>query len=871
VSFVISRGGLSSLEAPIGDGYGTYPARGIAFNATLTYTYGRLFRAQPQVRTVVDFLARNVAQLNLHTFQRVGDNDRKRLTEHPLAKLLGKPNPSTTPYRLMYAMVADRAIYDVAFWLKVRDDGGQLTGLRRVSPHRVTPVDGDWLEVDTFRITGSRGHRDVPRADWVVFPGYDPEEESSTGTSAIESLRLILAEEHAASRYREQLWRNGARAAGYITRPADAPEWSPTAKDRFRETWQAQYAGDGPMAGGTPILEDDMKWVTAGITPKDAQYVESRALTREECAAAYHIPPPMVGLLDNATFSNVTEQHKQLYADTLGPWTESGQQEIELQLVPEFQPQRGIYVEFNWAAKVAGSVEEQAAALQTAVGRPWMTPNEARGRVNLPQLDGDADELLAPMNMGNAGGDPAAETEELDPDSGAQADADVDADADPVKSMTDLARAARKRARRRLGKHLPGEHDQSTHGNDAGGSDDGAMTWAAVQDLYTDEIDSAQTDNFAVGVFENGDFTLFYRPTPDTFEPMIELTPDTAAALASALEWASDNAPEDGDGDETYLDNLPIDDDNDVWVGFTGDGSVRITVSNHGGIEDPEADPDADQFLVSPDEAIELRDALERMTEAAEENEKAGRPRRKRIVRAQVRPRARKARADPGAVDEHAAALTAFFQRQERSVVSRAGAKARKADPVTVGDVFDVARWNRELSRDLGALSPAVVEQAAVAALDAAGAQVDAFDPALVVNFLAADAQLAAEKINAVTEAQVEAALDAPDIPVALAAVFAAAIAVRVAQLAAARVTGLSGFGTVEAARQLAGAEPDREITKTWITGENPRASHAAMDGQTVPYDAPFSNGGMWPADAVNLDVDDIAGCNCDVEIRFGE
>ena len=50
------------------------------------------------------------------------------------------------------------------------------------------------------------------------------------------------------------------------------------------------------------------------------RHLQTRKLTREEVAAAYWIPPPMVGILDYANFSNVTEFHKMLYADALGPW-----------------------------------------------------------------------------------------------------------------------------------------------------------------------------------------------------------------------------------------------------------------------------------------------------------------------------------------------------------------------------------------------------------------------------------------------------------------------------------------------------------------------------------------------------------------------
>jgi hypothetical protein len=141
-----------------------------------------------------------------------------------------------------------------------------------------------------------------------------------------------------------------------------------------------------------------MSFHPAAVTPEQAQYLEARKLTREEVASTYHVPLPMVGILDHATFSNIKEQHKQLYQDCLGPWLEMIQEELELQLLPEFGESVGTYLEFNLAAKMAGSFEEQAAQLSASVGAPWMTRNEARAKNNLPQVEG-GDELITPLNV----------------------------------------------------------------------------------------------------------------------------------------------------------------------------------------------------------------------------------------------------------------------------------------------------------------------------------------------------------------------------------------------------------------------------------------------------------------------------------------
>ena len=162
--------------------------------------------------------------------------------------------------------------------------------------------------------------------------------------------------------------------------------------------FDAIYAGR-ENSGKTGVLEEGMTWKPVSFSSRDSEYLAGRKLTREECARAYHVPLPMVGILDHATFSNIKEQHKQLYQDSLGPWLVQIEEELELQLVPEFEDVDGVYLEFNIAEKLKGSFEEQAQALSSAVGRPWLTADEARARQNLPSMGGDAEQLVTPLNV----------------------------------------------------------------------------------------------------------------------------------------------------------------------------------------------------------------------------------------------------------------------------------------------------------------------------------------------------------------------------------------------------------------------------------------------------------------------------------------
>ncbi len=364
-----------------------------AFN----YDYASLYRMQPNIRTCVDFLARNIAQLGLHVFRRVSDTDRERLAEHGLAKLLAQPLPASmkvTRYHLIEALMSDLGIYFNAYWLKMRQDG-VLWGLLRIPPIYMTPTGG--LIPKNYEMTIGGQLRVYQPNDVVHFRGYNPENPIS-GLSPMETLRRILAEEHEAGNYRENFWQNAARREGVIQRPIAAPEWSDTARARFISDFEQAHSG-ADSSGKTIVLEEGMEWKDTSFNPKESEYLAGRKLTREECARAYHIPLPMVGILDHATLTNIREQHQNLYQDSLGPWLIMIEEDIDLQLLPEFEDNQGVYTEFNLQEKLKGDFEEQVKTLQSAIGRPWMTADEGRARMNLPSMGGDAAQLVTPLNV----------------------------------------------------------------------------------------------------------------------------------------------------------------------------------------------------------------------------------------------------------------------------------------------------------------------------------------------------------------------------------------------------------------------------------------------------------------------------------------
>ena len=367
----------------------------------LGLTPEELYRTQPHLRIVLSFVARNIAHLGVKPYTRTSDTNRERLTDDPLAALLRQPNPHQTMFEVLETLASDLGLYDVAYWW-VHETTKTASGwvIQPIPPAWVVKQSGGtFFAPGNFTVQNPDGEQtEIPAEDMLVFHGWNPGK-PKRGASPVETLKQILAEQVQAWSYRQQVWERGGRVGAYITR-APGTTWSDAARERFARDWKERWTGiDGAKAGGTPILEDGMTLNRLGFSAREDEWAEVSKLALSTIAAVYHVNPVMVGILDNANFSNTKEFRKMLYSETLGPQLARIEDRLNAFLVPRVSKDPDAYVEFNIAEKLQGDFEEQAQVISTSVGRPWMTADEARARFNMPALGGDADQLVTPLNV----------------------------------------------------------------------------------------------------------------------------------------------------------------------------------------------------------------------------------------------------------------------------------------------------------------------------------------------------------------------------------------------------------------------------------------------------------------------------------------
>jgi hypothetical protein len=160
---------------------------------------------------------------------------------------------------------------------------------------------------------------------------------------------------------------------------------------RLAMNWADVHGGVDNWAKAA-ILEEGMKANVLPLNVEELQYIEARKLNREEVCAGYDIPPPALHILDHATYSNITEQNRALYRDTMAPKLGHLESTLDHELrdgsmgtnnPPDFDDR--LYAEFLLDEVLRGAFEARAIAYQQS---DFMTIAEKRQKENLPFIPG---------------------------------------------------------------------------------------------------------------------------------------------------------------------------------------------------------------------------------------------------------------------------------------------------------------------------------------------------------------------------------------------------------------------------------------------------------------------------------------------------
>ena len=280
------------------------------------------------VYSCVRILAEAIAGLPLHLYRYNETGGKEKAIDHPLYKILhDEPNPEMSSFVFRETLMTHLLLWGNAYAQIVRNGKGEVIGLYPLMPNKMRvdrETDGKlWytytrsdcetptLEGSTIRLQPS----DVLHIPGLGFDGL-------VGYSPIAMAKNAIGMGIACEEYGARFFANGAAPSGVLEHPG-------TIKDpqKVRESWNATFKGSA-NAHKIAVLEEGMKYTQIGMSPEQAQFLETRKFQINEIARIFRVPPHMVGDLEKSSFSNIEQQSLEFVKYTLDPWVIRWEQSI---------------------------------------------------------------------------------------------------------------------------------------------------------------------------------------------------------------------------------------------------------------------------------------------------------------------------------------------------------------------------------------------------------------------------------------------------------------------------------------------------------------------------------------------------------------
>ncbi len=280
------------------------------------------FARNPVAYRCVRLIAEAAASVPLVVFE-AG----RRSPNHPLMRLLERPNPEQGLPDLLEAFFGGLQTAGNGYLEAVQDDQGQPFELYTLRSDRMKVVPGarGWPEAYDYSVAG-RNVRLTRQADgWMpvlhlklLNPLND-----YYGFSPLEAAAFAVDVHNASGAWNKALLDNAARPSGALVYGGGegGERLTDDQFERLKAELTETHSGTG-AAGRPLLLEGGLDWKPMSLSPADMDFIDGKHAAAREIALAFGVPPPLLGIPGDNTYANFKEANSAFWRHAVVPLTE---------------------------------------------------------------------------------------------------------------------------------------------------------------------------------------------------------------------------------------------------------------------------------------------------------------------------------------------------------------------------------------------------------------------------------------------------------------------------------------------------------------------------------------------------------------------
>jgi HK97 family phage portal protein len=315
------------------------------------------------------------------------------LETHPLLDLLLHPNREESGAELFTTWYGHLQTAGNAYLEAVRLRG-EVRELHVLRPDRVKAVAGargapeayDYtVDGKTLRIGRDPATGFLPVLQAKLFHPLD----DHYGLSPIEAAAIAIDVHNAGAHWTKALLDNAARPSGALVYkgPDGQPNLTEEQFARLKQELENAYSG-AANAGRPMVLEGGLEWRAMSYSPADMDFAAARAGAAREIALAFGVPPMLLGIPGDNTYSNYREANLAFWRQTVLPLVAKTAQALTRWLGPRFGKDLRVGYDSDQVDALALEREAVWARLNDA---NFLTLNERRQAAGYGPLSGGDD------------------------------------------------------------------------------------------------------------------------------------------------------------------------------------------------------------------------------------------------------------------------------------------------------------------------------------------------------------------------------------------------------------------------------------------------------------------------------------------------
>jgi HK97 family phage portal protein len=240
----------------------------------------------------------------------------EELNAHAFLDLLRQPNPAQTGQALVENIVAYLLVAGNSY-IEISSIDGTPRELVSLRPDRMQVIPGSkgWVEAYQYSVYGSSIK--IPAEQVLHLKLFNPLDDYY-GLSPLEAAARSLDTHNSASAWNKAMLDNAARPSGALVFSGGDGQLSNEQFDRLKSELQENFTG-AAQAGRPMVLEGGLDWKEMGFSPKDMDFINAKNNAAREIALAFGVPPMLLGIPGDNTFSNYAEANRVFWRHSVMP------------------------------------------------------------------------------------------------------------------------------------------------------------------------------------------------------------------------------------------------------------------------------------------------------------------------------------------------------------------------------------------------------------------------------------------------------------------------------------------------------------------------------------------------------------------------